>query len=401
MILRLLGAAIVLVSVAAAQGDAASRPKVGAESRAERRGLTAERQQRRGQQGSALQQTERAVTAGLDWLKRHQSIDGKWECHGFSSNCDKKRGAACEGQGVAAFDVGVTGLALLAFLGAGYDEQRASPYRESVSSGLRYLAGVQDPQGCFGPTSDPRHVYSHAIATAVMCEALASTADAAWLKASEGGVAYIYACQNPYKGWRYGKQPGDNDTSVTGWMLMALKAAKDAGFPINPLYMRDGLAFIDAVTDEDTGRTGYFRKGEHPVRPEGSVAKWPGTETESLTAFAICSRFACGEGNNPLNKTGAKLLAKRLPSWDEMKGSIDYYYWYYGTLATFRLGGADWEKWQKALKPLVLDHQVKAGCAAGSWDPKDPWGDAAGRVYSTALMTMCLEVYYRYPRDPK
>jgi hypothetical protein len=328
-------------------------------------------------------------------------VDGKWECGGFAVNCDKKRGALCSGQGMEAFDVGVTGLALLAFLGAGYDEKGASPYRESVYAGLKYLASAQDKDGCIGPSLDPRHTYPHAIATAVMCEAFASTGDPAWQKAAEHGVDYIFACQNPYKGWRYGKQPGDNDTSVTGWMLMALKAAKDAGLKVNTRTMRDGLAFIDSVTDEDTGRTGYFRKGEHPVRPEGAVEKWPGVETESLTAFAICVRYACGDGNSPLNKAGARLLAKRLPAWDEMKGSIDYYYWHHGTLAAYRLGGADWDKWQKALKPVLLDHQVKSGCAAGSWDPKDPWGEAAGRVYSTALLTMCLEVPYRYARDAK
>ena len=34
----------------------------------------------------------------------------------------------------------------------------------------------------------------------------------------------------------------------------------------------------------------------------------------------------------------------------------------------------------------------------GSWDPIDPWGGDGGRVYSTALLAMCLEVYYRYDR---
>jgi hypothetical protein len=74
------------------------------------------------------------------------------------------------------------------------------------------------------------------------------------------------------------------------------------------------------------------------------------------------------------------------------------YYWYWGTLAMSQLGGPRWERWNTSLKAVAIDHQVKRGCAAGSWDPKDPWGDEGGRVYSTSLMTLCLESYYRYPK---
>ena len=34
----------------------------------------------------------------------------------------------------------------------------------------------------------------------------------------------------------------------------------------------------------------------------------------------------------------------------------------------------------------------------GSWDPIGPWGGDGGRVYSTSVMAMCLQVYYRYGR---
>ncbi len=34
----------------------------------------------------------------------------------------------------------------------------------------------------------------------------------------------------------------------------------------------------------------------------------------------------------------------------------------------------------------------------GSWDPIGPWGGDGGRVYSTAIMALCLEVFYRYDR---
>jgi hypothetical protein len=71
MTLRVIGVMVVLAGVAMAQAGAASRPKPGPESRGARNGLTAERMQRKTQQAIALEKTERAVTAGLDWLKRH------------------------------------------------------------------------------------------------------------------------------------------------------------------------------------------------------------------------------------------------------------------------------------------------------------------------------------------
>jgi hypothetical protein len=355
------------------------------------------RMSRRNLQAGKIQATERAVMAGLEWLKRHQNPDGSWDCDGFSAVCDAKRGAACTGRGAALYDTGVTGLALLAFLGAGYDPQRPGEYLDTVRNGLKYLKNVQDAEGRFGPGTDNRHTYSHACATIAMCEAFVSTRQLPWRKSAERAVGYIDACQNPHKGWRYGKQPGDDDTSVTGWMLMALHAARDAGIPVEERRARDGLAFIDSLTDEDTGRTGYVKKGELPVRPEGASTKWPPRESESLTALAMCARIFWND-DSPLVRAGAELLSRRLPVWDEARGSIDMYYWYWGTLAMFQLGGEEWTRWDDSLKAAALDHQVQTGCAAGSWDPKDPWGDEGGRVYSTALMTLCLESYYRYPK---
>jgi hypothetical protein len=342
----------------------------------------------------------KTLHGGLRWLHKHQSPDGSWDCDGFSSCCDHKRGAQCTGRGSAVFDSGVTGLALLAFLGAGYDTVSKNEYAESLRNGLKYLKGIQDAQGCFGPTSDNRHTYSHACATIAMCEAYASSKQIPWRKSAEAAIGYINACQNPYKAWRYGKAPGDNDASVTGWMLLALKAAKDAGIPVNERTMKDGLAFLDSITDEDTGRTGYIKKGELPVRPEGLVGRFPANESEALTAVAMTARIFCDAGDSKLMKAGAELLAKKLPLWDENRGSIDMYYWYYGTLAMFQMGGEHWERWNKNMKAAVIDsqHTDANSCLEGSWDPKDPWGEDGGRVYSTAIMTLCLEVYYRYPK---
>ena len=355
---------------------------------------------RRNEQKAKLEATEKVVMAGLDWLKRHQSPDGSWDPSAYTGMCDGKLGEACWGKGSPTNIAGLTGLALLTFLGAGYDSQRPGPYTEVVKNGLKWLRKNQDAEGCFGPRGDQHFTYAHACAALAMCEGYASTKQSVWKKSAQDGINFIVACQNPYKAWRYGKKPGDNDSSVTGWMLMALKSGKDCGLEVSESAMKDGVAYVNSLTDKDTGRTGYTKIGELPVRQEGKIEKWPGSETESLTAVAMCSRIFTHTADQEagLMKLGADLLSKRLPVWDEAGGKIDMYYWYYGTLAMFQVGGADWERWNRALKEVVVDHQIKDGCMKGSWDPKDPWADDGGRVYSVTLMTLCLEVYYRFPR---
>jgi hypothetical protein len=337
------------------------------------------------------------LTGGLRWLREHQSEDGMWDCDGFPLRCDVRLGPECEGRGSPTFDVGVTGLALLAFLGAGYDGRGQTLNDEAVQKALKWLRSVQDVEGCFGPRGD-KFTYSHACATIAMCEAATFNKSFTWRKSAQQAIEFVQATQTPYRGWRYGVRPGESDVSVTGWMLLALKAGKDAGLTVSDRAIRDGLAFLDSMTDPQTGRTGYQKRDEMPVRPEGSIDRWPGDESESLTAVAMCARIFLGrEENHPLTQAGVARLSKKPPLWEENKGTIDMYYWYYGTLAMHQVGGPAWDQWIKSLEAAVIPHQIKSGCAEGSWDPKDPWGAEGGRVYATAMMTLCLEVYWRYP----
>ena len=72
------------------------------------------------------------------------------------------------------------------------------------------------------------------------------------------------------------------------------------------------------------------------------------------------------------------------------------YYWYYGTLAMYQYGGNPWRQWNEALRDTLIAEQRTRGHLAGSWDPKAPWGAYGGRIFSTAVSTLCLEVYYRF-----
>ena len=55
-----------------------------------------------------------------------------------------------------------------------------------------------------------------------------------------------------------------------------------------------------------------------------------------------------------------------------------------------------WRVWGRALEDVLSDAQRSDGAFDGSWDPDGPWGYAGGRVYSTALSALCLEVRFRY-----
>ncbi len=368
--------------------------------------------------GGGRKKFDDAVDDALRWLAAHQSSNGGWEAAGFNQWCDGKPvGDASkrpDGLGKALYDPGVTGLALCAFLGAGYTNRGKHPFAKVVSRGLRYLKNIQDPEGCFGPRSTQQYIYNHATAALAMVEAYGMTGSPIFKGSAQRCLDFIALARNPYFAWRYGIKPGDNDTSVSGWMMMALKSAqlingdsvkrgKPAPLTIDESAF-DGLkAWLDKVTDPDYGRVGYVQRGTGPARPQELVDRFPGEKSESMTAAAMLARTFMGEDprKSKMIKLGADLCAKLAPTWNKADGSIDMYYWYYATLAMFQVGGKHWDIWKKGMEKAMVETQRKDSdyCQyKGSWDPVGPWGPDGGRVYSTAILALCLEVFYRYDR---
>ncbi len=339
---------------------------------------------------------QNAIRGGLEWLKNHQSRDGYWDSDGFQERCKLNQ---CGGPGNAMYDPGVSGLALLAFLGAG-ETHRHGSYQKTVCDGLRYLKQIQDPEGCFGPRTTNHFTYNHAIATLAMVEAYGLTGSPLFKRSAQSGIDFIHKAQNPYLAWRYGVRPGDNDTSVTGWMVMALKSASISKLRVDQAALDGARAWIDKATEPVYGRVGYLARGTGPARPPNLMERFPADKSESLTAVGILSRVFLGENprKSELIQKGTDLCLKALPVWDEQSGAIDMYYWYYGTLAMFQVGDKPWKLWLSAMDDAIIKTQHQNRDEEGSWDPAGPWGDEGGRVYSTALMTMCMEVFYRYPR---
>lgn len=344
--------------------------------------------------------SQKAVEWGLEWLKRHQDPRGFWSCQGFSNMCSTNR---CDGEGDQMHDIGVTGLALLAFLGSG-NTMSTGKYKNVVKSGLKYLLDAQDPEsGCFGEVnSHQAFLYDHSLATLAMTEGFGLSKWPILKEPAQKGINFIHAARNPYKAWRYAYPPdGNNDMSVTGWMVMCLKSAEDFGLKVDKSALEGARLFMEEMTDPNTGRTGYIGKGGYSAREPGMNERWPENKTEAITAVAMLCRVFLGEDaeKSTALRSGADLLRKQLPLWSEEEGTIDYYYWYYGSYSMFQMAGKDWDTWQAKMLDAVVKTQRQEGDEKGSWDPQfDPWGHRGGRVYSTAIMTLCLEVYYRYDR---
>ncbi|MCZ6689028.1 MAG: terpene cyclase/mutase family protein [Planctomycetota bacterium] len=350
--------------------------------------------------------TERAVLAGLQWLVRHQDEDGRWNSDDFNENCSKSK---CGDAGFAYWDGGVTGLALLAFLGAGHTH-RHGKFRQTVRKGLNWLKKNQKQggalDGAFGYVEDepgrPKEewIYNHAICTMAICEAYAVSRDFTLKKHAQRAVDFCLRAQNPNFGWRYGVRSGDNDTSVTGWMVLALKAAKTAELNVPKTAFMGARSWFDRATSQ-SGVTGYRA-------PDGSSSYLPMQQGKfeavpCMTAVAVLCRIFTGQKkSDEVIKKGERELMKYLPSWpkDSTK-PVNMYYWYYGTYAMFQLGGRSWREWNKAMKPALLPTQRQGGDEDGSWDAVGEWGIAGGRVYSTAINVLTLEIYYRYERAQK
>jgi biopolymer transport protein ExbD len=345
--------------------------------------------------------TEAAVEAGLEWLKNHQAPAGHWDSDGFEAQCKKKK--KCGNTGAPLFDPGLTGLSLLSF--QGYGETHKTPrFGSVVRNGLKYLKGIQDAEGCFGPRTSGHFTYNHAISTMAMVENYALTGSPLFHASAQNGVNFIHECRNPYLGWRYGVKPVDNDTSVTGWMVMALHAAKSAGLETDPDAFEGAMNWLGKLTDPRTGRTGYTHVSNGPARPQELLDLFPKGRTESLTALAVLMRFHCGaKADDEFARKGLALCLKVLPRYDEADGSVDFYYWHFGSLALFQAGGDGWRTWNAAMKKALVGSQKKGADddRRGSWDPMDPWGADGGRIYATALNTLTLETYYRYARFVK
>ncbi|HTN76477.1 MAG TPA: prenyltransferase/squalene oxidase repeat-containing protein [Pirellulaceae bacterium] len=329
--------------------------------------------------GGGTKQSERAVAAALNWLARHQNGNGSWSID-HRGGC---RNGVCSGSGEVKSDAGATAMGLLPFLAAGQTHQSRGPYQKNINAGLGWLIQNQKPTGDLSAGSSSQ-MYTHGLATIALCEAYGMTQDSRVGYAAQAAVNFIQSGQNPQGSWRYTHGSADSDTSVHGWQVMALKSGQMAGLQVTPDAMARSKRFLDLVA------TGGRYKELFGYTPGGGP-------TLPMTSVGLLATQYLGAGrDDPKIMGGVEYLSKNLPALERR----NVYYWYYATQVMHNVPGPEWDKWNRAMRGILISTQEKNGCAAGSWDPDkpspDPWGRQGGRLMCTSLSCLTLEVYYRY-----
>jgi hypothetical protein len=122
--------------------------------------------------------------------------------------------------------------------------------------------------------------------------------------------------------WRYQPRDNDNDTSVTGWAVMAYKSASDFKLQVNGAAFKLAETWLDQVTDAN-GKSGYTKKGEPSSRHPGDHAtKFPPEKGEAMTAVALLCRFFLGQDpkgkdHGQVMTNSANLILGKKPKWDD------------------------------------------------------------------------------------
>lgn len=322
------------------------------------------------------EQSETAVARALAYLARQQEPDGRWTY----VQGNRQPGERDEHH----HDIALTALATLCYLGADHTPDKPGPYQQAVARGIDWLQPRVDKlinrfKSGHNPGSRHRNMYDLGIAAIALAEAAAMTGNPQLRDAAHRAAAFIVQAQHEHAGgWRY--RPNDTgDTSVVGWQIMAIVSAQRTGFDIPEPTRKRALKYLDSVA-----------KG-----PADALAAYqPNRNYEpAMAAEALFSRFLLdAPPEDKALRHAQRYFLKHKPG-----GKDDLYYYYYASLALMQRQDDAWDQWNDAVRERLVERQLDDGPHAGSWDHRPTeWGSRGGRIYTTAMACLTLEVYYRY-----
>lgn len=292
-----------------------------------------------------------SIDKGLAYLAQTQRSNGSWP-----SSYGKT--------------TGIVGSCALAFMSAGHTPNRGK-YSRNVSKALNFLLEKSQPSGLVYESGMSGHpMYHHGLATLALAEAWGESWDSRMRDKLKRAIELIIRTQNAKGGWRYFPRVYDADISVTVMMLLALRAAKDAGMNVPKSVIDSGIEYIKNCSNPDGG-----------FNYTGS-----GTSNFSRTGAGVLSLQVCGDYKAREVQKGIdyilKQKGKKISQW--------YYYGvYYSSQGVYQWGGQAWEEWYPFIRQDLINRQNSNRQKDGSWPRQYD-------QYSSAMAILVLAIPYRY-----
>ncbi|MDZ4659555.1 MAG: prenyltransferase/squalene oxidase repeat-containing protein [Bythopirellula sp.] len=335
---------------------------------------------------------DKAVERGLAWLASQQQADGSFPTMPFGQPA-------------------VSSLCELAFLAHGHLPGEGE-YGDQLSRAVDYVAARQQENGIIalvaprGPTISRQVThevgttasYNHAIASLALCEnysiggaGVAKQLDPVINKALAATLA-MQKWQKRRKvdegGWRYLNitaeinEPLDSDLSVTGWQLMFLRSAKNAGFDVPQEPIDEAVVYVRRCFIPKYGSFLLFSsEADH--------------RTRGMAGAGILALAHAGLHDAPETKqAGDWILKYSFTDYNVQEkfgkiGWVDDRYHYSAfncCQAMYQLGGDYWRKFFPPLaRTLVANQQPD-----GSWQRECQEDGQYGSTYTTALVLLSL-----------
>ena len=298
---------------------------------------------------------------------------------------------------------GVTSLCTLALMAHGHMPGDGLA-GERLDRAAQFIMSCQKPNGLItlhGPdrpqiTRDETHeigvaaAYNHAIASLTLCEIYGmahSERSPQMQQVINKALAAALTMQRWQKdmpgdkgGWRYldDFDQNDSDLSVTGWYLMFLRSARNAGFNVPKQSIDDAVGYVRRAFDKNYGAFGYtVGTGRSPSR---------GTAGAGILALGHAGFHNSAEAQ----RTGQWLMQYSFEVYNDNLGleRDRYHYSLFNCCqGMYQLGSPYWEQFFPRTVRTVLAHQQ----ADGSWDAESYHRDRLfGNSYTTALVLLAV-----------
>jgi hypothetical protein len=315
---------------------------------------------------------EDAVDRGLAFLARTQSQDGGWS-------------AEFTGPQASGGEPVLTAIAVMAFLSAGHVPGEGR-YSDVVERGIRFVMDSQQRNGLLAkPDAGYTELYSHGICTLMLAEVVGMTDGKSAAELRDRLVRAVKVILKAQReegrdagGWRYQVSGFDADLSVTGWQLMALRAARNVGCDIPQERIQAAVEYIRACHDGKSGGFAYTIGGN---------------VTPACSGTGILALELSGKEFHKARESlrAGSYLLQHAP--DPNKQHF-FYGVYSSAQAMFQLGDNYWTQYRKKLHGLLLNDLAPRG--TGAWYGRGFDDQEWGPTYATAMAILSLTVENRY-----